>query len=100
MLAVLCTLLGAALLLYGSVFHHHAGTAPAPASELRLYRWLLGAGLALLLLAAGLWAVYLYHSGRCRRCWLCPAARKRRRLRDSFQTQVRRVGVGLGLGWV
>ena len=93
--AVISSLLGLALVLYGGVFHHHFSSPATPAStagserELHLYRALLAAGVPLLLLGVGLWGGYLYRSGRCRHCWLCPAARKRRRLRNNFQTQVR-----------
>ncbi|XP_043201977.1 uncharacterized protein LOC122370424 isoform X2 [Amphibalanus amphitrite] len=61
-------------------------------SEVRLYRALLAAGVPLLVAAAALWTAYLYRRGRCRDCWLCPGARKRRRMRNNFRTQCLEAG--------
>ncbi|KAF0298686.1 hypothetical protein FJT64_003959 [Amphibalanus amphitrite] len=102
--ATICTLIGLALTLYGSVFHYHytgVGAPPAGSdserrlrhqSEVRLYRALLAAGVPLLVAAAALWTAYLYRRGRCRDCWLCPGARKRRRMRNNFRTQCLEAG--------
>jgi len=103
-LGILLAMAGLALVLYGSMFHASL-SAPADGFETgqrrhdrrhheehNMYQIFVWVGAALLCVGAALWTAYLYRTGRCKYCPLCPGARKRRRLRKHFQTQCLEAG--------
>ncbi|XP_037094388.1 uncharacterized protein LOC119114295 isoform X2 [Pollicipes pollicipes] len=98
---VMCVMIGLALVLYGSLFYVSFATAPEAEtsaqrerrlSELHMYQVFVWVGAPLLAAGVLLWIAYLYRTGRCKYCPLCPGARKRRRLRKNFQTQCLEAG--------
>ncbi|XP_043228166.1 uncharacterized protein LOC122384632 [Amphibalanus amphitrite] len=95
-LGILFFLGGLALSLYGGLFYI---TVREPREfemplerhrreqQMMIYQILLFAGIPVLALGLILWIVYLFRTGRCRYCPLCPGARKRRLRRDEFEAQ-------------
>ena len=95
---ILLVLAGLSLALYGGLFYM---TVREPVEyemplerhrreqEMLIYQILLFSGIPVLALGVLLWIVYLFRTGRCRYCPLCPGAKKRRRRREEFEAQVR-----------
>jgi len=96
---ILAVLGGLALILYGALFYmsvREPGEFETPMardrrhSQMLLYQILLFAGIPVLILGVILWIVYLYRTGKCEYCPLCPGARRRRRRQAEFE-EARRI---------
>lgn len=107
---VLLVIAGLSMILYGALFyasvsvesgrgnHHRSRPAHTAAAEesrrqqLANYLVLVYVGIPVGVVGAMLWLVYLYRTGRCRYCPLCPGARRRRRFRNNFEQQCLEAG--------
>ena len=95
---ILLVLAGLSLALYGGLFYM---TVREPVEyemplerhrreqQMFIYKILLFAGIPVMGVGVLLWIIYLFRTGRCRYCPLCPGAKKRRRRREEFEAQVR-----------
>ncbi|XP_037074670.1 uncharacterized protein LOC119095922 [Pollicipes pollicipes] len=93
---ILAVLAGLSLILYGSLYYisvRDPDEFETPMERRRreesmlVYQILLFVGIPVLVLGCVLWIAYLYRTGRCSYCPLCPGARRRRRAREYYEAQ-------------